>query len=252
MNYEARIMNKKSRQSLVIGWLYPDLMNIYGDRGNIICLTRRAKWRGIKEEIVELNPGFSESELRKCNFLIMGGAQDKQQSIVNEDLKKHHKTLSEMIEDGIPGLYVCGGFQFLGNYYRESDGSIIDGLGIFDLHTENPGENSERLIGNIVIQPEISELKNMIVGFENHGGRTFLGENLNPFGKVLKGHGNNDDGTEGAVYKNSFGTYLHGPILPKNPELTDHLIKIALGVKDLEPLDDTLEDQARNIVLGRL
>lgn len=239
-------------KNLVIGWLYPDLMNIYGDRGNIICLTRRAKWRGIKEEIIELNPGFSDSELKNCNILIMGGAQDKQQSIVNEDLKKHHKNLSEMIDGGIPGLYVCGGFQFLGNYYRESDGTIIDGLGIFDLHTENPGEKEERLIGNIAIQSEIKELKNPIIGFENHGGRTFLGENIRPFGKVIKGHGNNDDGTEGAVYKNCFGTYLHGPILPKNPEFADYLLKLALGIDELEPLDDELEDKAWSAIAKRL
>lgn len=242
----------KDNKSLVIGWLYPDLMNIYGDRGNIICLTRRAKWRGIKEDIIELNPGFTDTELKKCNLLIMGGAQDKQQSIVNQDLKKHHKTLSEMIDAGIPGLYVCGGFQFLGNYYRESDGTIIDGLGIFDLYTESPGEKSERLIGNVAIQPEVKELNKLIVGFENHGGRTFLGENLKPFGKVLKGHGNNDDGSEGAIYKNSFGTYLHGPILPKNPEFADYLLKLALSSDELKELDDEIEALAHSAIANKL
>jgi len=238
-------------KTLTIGWLYPELMNIYGDRGNIIALTKRAKWREIKSEVVELNPGFSDKDLSRCNFLMMGGAQDQQQSIVNKDLRKHHKTLSEMIGNGGAGLYVCGGFQFLGNYYREADESIIDGLGIFDLFTVNPGPDKPRLIGNIAIETNIKEITRPIVGFENHGGRTILGENVEPFGKVLKGHGNNDDGLEGARFKNSFGTYLHGPILPKNPEFADHLLKLALGVGELKPLDDKLENEA-NEAIGKL
>lgn len=180
---------------------------------------------------------------------MMGGAQDKQQAIVNSDLKRHHKTLSEMIDNGIPGLYVCGGFQFLGNYYKEADGNIIDGLGIFDLFTISPEDASDRAIGNIIIEPIVEGLTDKIVGFENHSGRTILGSNVKPFGNVVKGHGNNNDGTEGAVYKNSFGTYLHGPVLPKNPEFADYLIKLALGVEKLEPLDDDLEDKAREAIL---
>lgn len=237
---------------LTIGWLYPELMNIYGDRGNIITLTKRSQWREIKTEVIELNPGFSDTELKKCNLLMMGGAQDRQQTIVNTDLKKHHKTLSEMVENGIPGLYVCGGFQFLGNYYRESDETIIDGLGIFDLFTTNPGPEMPRLIGNISIQTDIEGITKSIVGFENHGGRTILGENVRPFGKVLKGHGNNDDGSEGARFKNSFGTYLHGPILPKNPEFADYLIKLALGVEELSKLDDELENKALHSIENKL
>lgn len=235
-----------------IGWLYPELMNIYGDRGNIISLTKRAAWRDIKVETKELNPGFDDRQLNDCDLLVMGGAQDKQQAIVNTDLKKHHKTLSLMIDDGIPGLFVCGGFQFLGNFYKEADGLIIDGLGIFDLHTENPGENSERLVGNIVIEPLTEGLKETIIGFENHGGRTYLSKNIKPFGKVIKGHGNNDDGFEGARYKNIFGTYLHGPILPKNPEFTDLLLKLALKEDELKPLDDNIEKNARGSILQKL
>ena len=253
------------RYSLVIGWLYPELMNIYGDRGNIISLTKRCEWRGIKIEVKHLNPGFNDEQLAMCNLLMMGGAQDQQQTIVNQDLKKHRKTLSEMIENDIPGLYVCGGFQFLGNYYREADGTIIDGLGIFDLYTENPGEDGERLIGNIAVQPLfelnhkssiINHQSSVIVGFENHGGRTYLGKNLKPFGKVLKGHGNNDDGTEGAKYKNSFGIYVHGPILPKNPHFADYLIHLSLerkyGKIELKILDDSLEWQSQNSVLDKI
>lgn len=257
--------NHKSSQlnhnSLVIGWLYPELMNIYGDRGNIITLRKRAEWRGIKTEIKELNPGFSLKELAECNLLIMGGAQDRQQEIVNKDLRRIKPMLEKMIENGIPGLYVCGGFQFLGKYYKESNGTKIDGLGIFDLYTENPGSNHPRLIGNIAIkiqdlgfkiQEDEENHNSIVIGFENHGGRTYLGKNIKPFGKVIKGHGNNEDGTEGAIYKNSIGTYLHGPILPKNPELTDHLIKLAIKVDELVPLDDSLEANAKKSLLTKI
>jgi lipid II isoglutaminyl synthase (glutamine-hydrolysing) len=241
---------------ITIGWMYPELMNIYGDRGNIIVLQKRLEWRGIKVSLKHLNPGFAESELKACDFLLMGGAQDKQQTIVNEDLRKHHKALSEMIDDGIPGLFVCGGFQFLGNYYKEADGTIIDGLGIFDLHTENPGQDVERLIGNIAIDPNIEGLGKPIVGFENHGGRTYLGSNIEPLGRVIKGHGNNGDGTEGARYKNSFGTYMHGPVLPKNPHFADHLINLIIekkfGKSELPELDDSLEWQANEAILSRI
>jgi len=237
---------------LKIGWLYPELMNIYGDRGNIITLAKRASWRDIKVDIVELNPGFDDKQLNDCDLLIMGGAQDKQQTIVNTDLKKHHKTLSMMIDDNVPGLYVCGGFQFLGNFYKEADGTIIDGLGIFDLYTQNPGINSDRLIGNIIIEPITEGLSDQIIGFENHGGRTYLGENVKPFGKVIKGHGNNGDGLEGARYKNSFGTYLHGPILPKNPEFADYLLMLALKSDELKPLDDKIEKKAREMILKKV
>ncbi len=236
------------KKILKIGWLYPELMNIYGDRGNILTLIKRSNWREIKTEVEYLNPGFSDQTLGKCDILLMGGAQDKQQNIVNSDLKKHHKTLSEMIDSGIPGLFVCGGFQFLGNYYKESDGTIIDGLGIFDLNTKSPDQNSDRLIGNIIIEPLVPDLSKQIVGFENHGGRTVLGTNTKPFGKVIKGHGNNDDGYEGAVYKNSYGTYMHGPILPKNPEFTDLLIKLATDREELIPLDDKIENQANEYI----
>jgi len=263
-----------NRYSLTIGWLYPDLMNTYGDRGNIITLIKRGQWRGIKVEVKRLNPGFNHKQLTICNMLVMGGAQDIQQEIVGEDLKKKNKILKQMINDGTPGLFVCGGFQFLGKYYKEADGTIVNGLGIFDLYTENPGENHPRLIGNIAIKFNIdilrasdsesrssfstsSNSKNVIIGFENHGGRTYLGKNIKPFGKVLKGFGNNGkDGFEGAVYKNSFGTYLHGPILPKNPELADHLIKLSLIRKykefTLDPLDDTIEKKAKDTILNRL
>lgn len=261
--------------SVTIGWLYPELMSTYGDRGNIIVLQKRCEWRGIKTKIKCLDVGFDHKLLAACDLLFMGGAQDQQQKIVAEDLQRKKENLKKVIEDSIPGLYICGAYQFLGKYYKEADGNIIKGLGILDLHTENPGINNPRLIGNIVVHPCHPELVSgyqpkrdsdirqnnkgqILLGFENHGGRTYLGKNIKPFGKVIKGFGNNgEDKTEGAIYENTFGTYLHGPILPKNPEFADILIKLALEKKygspiNLSPLDNSLETQARNAIAKRL
>lgn len=251
---------KTKDYTLTIGWLYPVLMSTYGDRGNIIVLQKRCEWRGITVEIKRLDIGYSVKTLQSCDLLFMGGAQDLQQTIVAKDFTQDKvKALKEMIEDGTPGAYICGAYQFLGNYYKEADGTIIDGLGIFDLYTENPGSNHERLIGNILVEPPT----NMggvttLVGFENHGGRTYLGKNIQPLGTVSIGYGNNgEDKTEGAVYTNSFGTYMHGPILPKNPHFADLLIKLALERKykkeiTLEALDDILENKAHEAIATRL
>ncbi|MBI2195800.1 MAG: cobalamin biosynthesis protein CobQ [Candidatus Levybacteria bacterium] len=241
--------------SLTIGWLYPDLMSTYGDRGNIITLQRRCEWRNIKTQIRRLDVGFDEKRLATCDILFMGGAQDTQQKIVSRDFSTEKRILlKKLIEAGIPGLYICGAYQFLGKYYKEADGTIIKGLGILDLYTKNPGENSPRLIGNIAIKI----LSTTLVGFENHGGRTYIADKELALGKVVKGFGNNgEDRTEGIMYKNSVGTYLHGPVLPKNPKLADFLIAKALEVKyenkiKLEPLDDTLELKARTVIAKRL
>lgn len=256
----------KSKHKLTIGWLYPELMSTYGDRGNIIVLQKRCEWRGIETEVLRLDLHFNPNQLKQCDLLFMGGAQDRQQQIVSEDLMKKSATLKEMIENNVPGLYVCGAYQFLGKYYKDADGTIIPGLNILDLHTVNPGLNHPRLIGNVAIHTDLRGLTHAtsevdaqtLIGFENHGGRTYLGKNVNPLGKILAGFGNNgEDGTEGAIYKNSFGTYLHGPILPKNPELADLLIKLALEKKYkkdtlLSPLDDKLESKASNTIAKRL
>jgi lipid II isoglutaminyl synthase (glutamine-hydrolysing) len=240
--------------NLTIGWLYPELMSTYGDRGNIIVLQKRCEWREIKTEIRKLDVGFDVKLLTSCDLLFMGGAQDKQQQIVTSDLMKKKNVLKQMIDDGTPGLYICGAYQFLGRYYKEADGAIINGLGILDIYTENPGTNSPRLIGNVAAEIDGST----VVGFENHGGRTYLGKQVNPFGRIIKGFGNNgSDGTEGAIYKNSFGTYLHGPILPKNPKFADSLIKLALEKKykspiKLSPLDDLLETKALYAIAKKL
>jgi lipid II isoglutaminyl synthase (glutamine-hydrolysing) len=248
-------MIHNTKYKLIIGWLYPELMSTYGDRGNIIVLQKRCEWRGIDVEIKKLDLGFGIEDLRKCDLLFMGGAQDKQQQIVADDLKKKRETLKDMIEDEIPGLYVCGAYQFLGKYYKEANGKIINSLGILDLYTENPGIAISRLIGDCAVRVLNGKI---IIGFENHGGRTYLGKIVKPLGKIIKGYGNNgEDQTEGAIYKNTFGTYLHGPILPKNPRFADHLIKLALEKKcqspfNLSPLEDSLEKQAHNVIAKRL
>lgn len=237
------------KKSLTIGWLYPKLMNIYGDRGNLLVLEKRCKWRNIEVKIELLDFGFEHLRLKDCDLIVMGGAQDRQQEAVSKDLFKAKPIIKDLIEKNVPGLYVCGAYQFLGKYYEEANGDRIEGLGIFDLYTKNPGKSEKRLIGNAAFKS--LELNYTLIGFENHGGRTYLGKDLKPFGEVLKGFGNNaKDGFEGAVYKNSFGTYLHGPLLSKNPLFADYLIEKALEVKykakvTLEKLDDTLEENER-------
>lgn len=246
----------KNHRSLTIAWLYPDLMNTYGDRGNITSIIRRCQQREIECKVKELNVGFSPNELEETDLIFMGGAQDRQQKIVGEDLSKKSKTLEEMIDSNIPGLFICGAYQFLGKFYKEANGDIIKGLGIMDLYTENPGLDMKRLIGNVVVKTMITE--EILIGFENHGGRTYLGKNVMPLGEVLVGYGNNGkDKTEGAIYKNIFCSYLHGPILPKNPGFTDFLIKLALWKKygrktELEKLEDSFESLARKAIAQRL
>ncbi len=246
--------------SLTIGWLYPDLMNTYGDRGNIIVLSKRSEWRGIDINVEQIFVSTNEKKLESCDILFMGGAQDTQQEIVNRDLQdKKGKILIKKIEDSTPGLYICGAYQFLGKYYKTADGKKLDGLGVFPLYTENPGDAAKRLIGNVLVETNIDHLSDyQLVGFENHGGRTYLDDKSMALGKVINGHGNNaDDKTEGIIYKNSFGTYLHGPILPKNPQLADELLRIAIEKKygerfKLESLDDSIEQKARDVIISKI
>ena len=187
-----------------IGWLYPDLMNTYGDRGNIITLNYRAKMMGLDPIVNKISINEPEDSISKMDLIFMGGAQDTQQEIVNEDLKIKGSFLKKAINDGVPGLYVCGAYQFLGKYYREANGKIIDGIGAFDLYTESSKFGDPRCIGNIVIESKLFP-KIKLVGFENHGGRTYLADKNCAFAHVIKGYGNNgEDRTEGIFYKNSF------------------------------------------------
>ena len=229
---------------LIIAWLYPDLMSTYGDRGNVIVLQKRCHWRGIDVEVVPVTLETPITNLRSSDLIFMGGAQDRQQKLVGVDfLKNKGPVVKEMVEKGVPALFVCAAYQFVGHYYKPYQGEKIPGASIFDLYTEHPGDQAKRLIGNVAA--EIISSKKTIVGFENHGGRTYLGKNLAPFARVKRGFGNNgEDGYEGAVYKNAIGSYFHGPLLPKNPHVADWLIAKAVG--ELAELDDSLERQAHN------
>ncbi|HEU0074406.1 MAG TPA: glutamine amidotransferase [Dehalococcoidia bacterium] len=229
---------------LRLGHLYPSQMNIYGDRGNIVCLQRRCRLRGIELEVTGLKVG---DVLRPDDFdlLFIGGAQDREQTLVCSDLAATKGALREAIDDGVVFLGVCGGYQLSGRFYRGADGVEMRGAGVFDLYTLHPGPHARRLIGNLAADWEGGSL----AGFENHGGRTYLGSGCEPLARVLRGHGNDGaSGFEGARYKNAFGSYLHGPILPKNPAFADRLLSLAMerryGSGALSPLDDSLEQLA--------
>jgi lipid II isoglutaminyl synthase (glutamine-hydrolysing) len=212
------------RFTLTLGHLYPGQLNLYGDRGNILTLRRRCQLRGIELRVVDLGIGDALAP-DEYDMLFIGGGQDKEQVPVAQDLQEMKSIgLWAAIEDDMPVLAVCGGYQLLAHYYRPAEGPDMRGLGVFDAWTIHKGAQSPRCIGDIAISWNGSTL----VGFENHGGRTYLGT-AKPLGKVLKGYGNNaEDHTEGAVYRNAFGTYMHGSLLPKNPHIADHLIALAL------------------------
>ena len=236
-------------RTLRLGHLYPDLMNIYGDRGNIVCLQRRARLRDIDIQITHLNPG-DVMKPDDFDLIFMGGAQDREQTQVSADLAKTKGALTEAVEEGVVFLGVCGGYQLSGRFYRGADGVEMRGTGVFDLYTLHPGPRAKRLIGNLAAKWEGGSL----VGFENHGGRTYLGAGCEPLARVLHGYGNDgESGLEGARNKNAFGTYLHGPLLPKNPAFADRLISLALerryGDGALAALDDTLELNAQTSAL---
>jgi len=237
---------------LRIAFLYPELMNIYGDRGNILALSRRAQWRGIDVQVdnvsigIEIDPDFYD-------FYFFGGGQDKQQIAVSDDLQgPKGDALKEAVEGGAVILSVCGGYQLLGKYYRPFDGDDLPGIGLFDAHTE---AGNTRYIGNVLIDCAIPGV-GTIVAFENHSGLTFLGPGCAPLGKSIIGGGNNGkDGTEGAIYKTAYGCYLHGSLLPKNPAFADHLLSQALarrhGPVELHPLDNSLEQLAHTTATSR-
>ena len=226
-------------------------MNIYGDTGNIIALKKRAQWRGI--EIVDKNITIG-TKLSKgdVDLYFFGGGQDQQQSLVASDLESggKGKVIKQEVERGVPLLSICGGYQLLGEYYKPRSGPKLPGVGLFPVYTL---ASQDRMIGNIVVNTMFGDL----VGFENHSGKTHLKKGANPLGIVIKGFGNNGkDKTEGCLYKNAIGCYMHGSLLPKNPKLADWLIKKALELKygksiELEPLDDSLELQAHSSAIKR-
>ena len=235
-------------RKITIGHLYPDLLNLYGDRGNIACLMQRCIWRGIEAETIEFELNDT-IDFSKLDIVLLGGGSYREQMIVCKKLKEIQQDFKNYVEDNGVVIAVCGGYQLLGNYYKTEEG-MIEGLELVDMYTEQ-GEG--RLIDNIVLQSDLVEMP--VVGFENHGGRTFINGNK-PFGKVLYGSGNDgQSGYEGVVYKNVIGTYLHGPLLPKNPQVCDWLIARALerkyGAADLAPLDDSQEKEANQYIYHR-
>ena len=256
--------------ALNIVHLYPDLLNLYGDRGNIQCLRMRCKWRGIDAKVIECSLD-DHPALASADIVLLGGGSDREQQIVCSRLQKIRSDLHDYVEDGGSLLAICGGYQLLGHYYDTADGRM-EGLSLVDLYTE---QGSPRLISNIILKNESlpdafpgvlpdslpgarqNSLSYEIVGFENHGGRTYIGSNM-PFGRVLFGHGNNEkDACEGVLYRNVIGTYLHGPLLPKNPHVCDLILQRALNRKygvtltDFPFLDDSLEREANRAVVKR-
>ncbi len=224
--------------------LYPDLMNIYADRGNLLVLERRCRWRGIDFSVT--SSGLDEAlDPDGADLYYMGGGQDRDQQLCALDLAEVKRdALHEAAARGAVILGVCGGYQLLGHSYQLGD-ETLPGIGLVDLKTVR--SDGPRLIGNVAIETELTPgLRRVLAGFENHGGRTHLGPNADPLGRVLKGHGNNGvDGHEGVRRGNVIGTYLHGPLLPKNAWFADWLIETALSLKDpLGPLDDRLEADA--------
>ena len=248
---------------LRLAHLYPDQMNIYGDRGNILALARRCAWRGIELEIMPVGVG-ADIDWPALDMAFFGGGQDSGQALIAADFVQHQgPALRTAIDDGLVMLAICGGYQLLGHYFLTHTGERLPGAGVLDLHTVG---GDVRLIGNIVVDAELGELAGLaaslahvrLVGFENHSGRTYLGAGVRPLGRVLAGHGNNgEDGSEGAVYRNTFGCYMHGSLLPKNPQLADHLIGLALARRygasaALAQLDDRLELAAQRGMVERL
>jgi hypothetical protein len=227
--------------------LYPEQMNIYADRGNIVFLQRRCEWRGIDFRHSGAGPGEPVDPAAHDLFYI-GGGQDRDQRMVARDMVASKRgALTEAVDDGAALLAVCGGYQLLGHSYQ-LEAETLPGLGLADLETiREPGP---RLIGNVAIEVELGSGPRLLAGFENHGGRTYLGDGARALGRVVEGRGNNGrDGREGVRRDNLIGTYLHGPLLPKNAWLADHLISLALerryGTRpQLEPLDDAFEDAA--------
>lgn len=247
---------------LRVAHLYPRLMNVYGDRGNIMCLRHRCEARGIGFEVTDLSIGDGLDPLA-YDLIFAGGAQDREQRLVSDDLlATKAAALREAVEADVVVLAVCGAYQLFGRFYRDASGAELPGAGVFDLYTEHPGERTARCVGNIIADCDAVGPARFagvarvgtIVGFENHGGRTWLGGDATPLARVRRGHGNNgEDGFEGCVRRNAIGTYIHGSLLPKNPALADHLIATALrrrhGDVVLDAIDDRAESSAHEAAL---
>ena len=234
--------------------LYPDILNLYGDRGNIITMKRRMEERGIKVNVEGCSIGET-LDANRYDIFFIGGGQDFEQEVLLKDLGNGKAAeIRAAVEDEKTFLAICGGYQMLGQYYKTWDGVQLDFTGAINIHTVG---SKERMIGNYMFETLPESSGAVVVGFENHSGKTYLGEGVSPLGKMLKGYGNNgEDGTEGAHYKNVFASYSHGCLLPKNPKLADLILKTALerkyGEANLPPLVDEFETAAHNYMENRL
>jgi len=237
-----------SDKIITILQLYPRAMNIYGDWGNALVLKRRLQWHGYKVELLEYNPG--DRFPSNVDIIVGGGGQDSGQGIIQKDLLQAGHVIHALARDGLPMLMICGLYQLFGNFFKTHDGVTIQGIGLFDMETHG---GTERIIGNITT---ISDSFGKILGYENHSGQTFLKGDTQAFGTVQLGGGNNgQDSTEGARIHNVLGSYLHGSLLPKNPQIADWLIEQAVVRKygDFVPtvIDDRFAEQARTVALER-
>jgi CobQ-like glutamine amidotransferase family enzyme len=242
------VKNSNSGKTIKIGHLYPEQMNVYGDMGNISTLRYRLEARGYKVEYCPLDSA-SEVIKMKPDIIVGGGGQDSNQDLVQADLMNNKRLINNLANNGVVMLMICGMYQLFGRKFIVEDGHEIEGIGVFDMETV---ANEDRLVGNVVVESDYGQLS----GFENHSGRTILAHGVQPLGSVIKGAGNSDSTTdEGVVVNNVFGSYMHGPLLAKNPELADELIKRVLvnkyGKADLEPLDDEFEREAARVAAKR-
>lgn len=242
-------------KEIKILYLYPDMLELYGDYGNIQVLKYRIESRGFKASIDEYCIGDTAPNFNDYDIVFAGGGADNEQNILAEDLIQYKDNIKEAIQNGVFFLLICGAYQLFGQYYKDANGNIIPGLEIFEYYTEAISDRQKRCIGNIVLECNLDDIKTKIIGFENHGGQTF---NISkPFGKVLFGNGNKfGDTEEGFFDKNVIATYLHGPLLSKNPILSDYIIKYCLDKKYeedivLEPLNDDFENLCREQLLER-
>ena len=229
---------------LKIAHLYPKLLNIYGDGGNILTLKKRCEWRNIDVTIEEINIG---DEIKEHDIYFIGGGQDLQQIEVAKELQKHKNFLTIERDRGAVFLGICGGYQLMGHYYQPHNGEKLEGISLLDAHTI---AGKKRFIGNVTIETNLVT-PNTLVGFENHSGLTYIHGDTKPIGETIIGNGNNGtDRTEGARYKNVFGTYMHGSFLPKNVHFADYLLELALG-KELSPIDDAIETATHNQLVNK-
>lgn len=235
-----------------IAHLYPKLLNIYGDWGNVLTIKKRCEWRNIKVNIDSINIGDS-IDIKKYDFYFIGGGQDQQQIAVSKELQRHKASLQDARDENAVFLAICGGYQLLGHYYQPQDGERLEGISLIDAFTV---AGNKRFIGNVTAECNFI-CPQTLVGFENHSGLTYLQNDTQPVACVKTGNGNNgSDKTEGAVYKNVFGTYLHGSFLPKNPHFADYLISLALHKRykekiDLSLLDDSFENKAHEALVNK-